>query len=384
MEKLRSINSKLEEKCKHLENLSSKNDSKMLELEEKVRIQSYEMERKDMAITKKSENLDEAETLLKELNERKKELKKNLESVVGELGEKKNELQQLKNVHEKYMREHNDEITQNTVNEVETKMKNQADAMRKFAEEIVTVKGEKKVLEAKLKEDEIIMKTAEKKIKKMTECLEQEKYNGNELGKTIDHLRKSVQKLETEKLLKESLEIEFKNLQLTLQTEQEMTKSLNEKIDKLEKSKKLTEERCHSAEEVLKSLSADSFYTDKENQKSSLSKLEMETVLQHSRPSSRRRGLSPIDPNVCSALSISTPACCTHLADLNKVKLERDAALAKLNSTRSSLASTAEKLSVSNKRKKQVEKAICQQLTKTHEVLRKTKTNLENVNGGKK
>merc|ERR1719250_35394 len=163
-----------------------------------------------------------------------------------------------------------------------------------------------------------------------------------------------------------------------------MTKSLNERIDKLEKSKKLTEERCHSAEEVLKSLSADSFYTDKENLKSNLSKLEMETVLQHSRPSSRRRGLSPIDPNACSALSISTSACCSHLADLNKVKLERDAALAKLNSTRSSLASTAEKLSVSNKRKKQVEKAICQQLTKTHEVLRKTKTNLENVNGGNK
>merc|ERR1719369_543159 len=383
MDKFRSVNSKLEGKCKNLEDLSKENDSKMFELEEKVRILTYEMERKDMAITKKSENLDEAETLLKELNERKKDLKKNLGSVVEELGEKKNELQQLKNLHEEYKKNHNDEITQNKVNEIENRMKDQADAMKKIAEELVKVEGEKKVLEAKLKENQSIMKTAEKKIKNMTDCLEQEKYNGNELGKTIDHLRKSVHKLETEKMLKESLEVEFKNLQVAHQTEKEITKSLNERIDNLEKSKKLTEDRCHSAEEVLKTLSADSFAIDKENQKSNLSKLELETVLQHSRPASRRRGLSSVDQNTSSTPSLSTSVCCSHLADLKQVKLERDAALAKLNSTRSSLASTAEKLSVSNKRKKQVEKAICQQLTKTHEVLRKTKTNLESVNGGK-
>jgi len=384
VEKLRSVNSRQEEKCKNLEDLSKENDSKLLELEEKVRNLTYEMERKDMAITKKSENLDEAETLLKELNERKKDLKKNLGCVRDELGEKKNELQQLKNLYEEYKRNHNDEITQNKVNEIEIKMKNQADAMKKFAEEIIKVEGEKKVLEAKQKENQSIMKTAEKKIKNMTDCLEQEKYNGNELGKTIDHLRKSVHKLETEKMLKESLEIEFKNLQEAHQCEKEITKNLNERIDKLEKSKKLTEDRCHSAEEVLKTLSADSFAIDKENQKSNLSKLELETVLQHSRPASRRRGLSSVDQNTSStAPFLFTSVCCSHLADLNQVKLERDAALAKLNSTRSSLASTAEKLSVSNKRKKQVEKAICQQLTKTHEVLRKTKTNLENANGGK-
>merc|ERR1712130_134973 len=143
---------------------------------------------------------------------------------------------------------------------------------------------------------------------------------------------------------------------------------LNEKIEKLKISTKLTEDRCNSAE--------------KENQKSNLSKLEMEAVLQHSRPASRRQGLSSVDQN-SSALCLSNSLCCSHLADLKQVKLERDAALAKLNSTRSSLATTAEKLSASNKRKKQVEKAICKELTKTHEVLRKTKTNLENVSGGK-
>merc|ERR1712130_631924 len=135
---------------------------------------------------------------------------------------------------------------------------------------------------------------------------------------------------------------------------------LNEKIEKLKISTKLTEDRCNSAE--------------KENQKSNLSKLEMEAVLQHSRPASRRQGLSSVDQN-SSALCLSNSLCCSHLADLKQVKLERDAALAKLNSTRSSLATTAEKLSASNKRKKQVEKAICKELTKTHEVLRKTKTN---------
>merc|ERR1712183_373024 len=219
----------------------------------------------------------------------------------------------------------------------------------------------------------------------LTESVEKEKNMSAELGKTIENLRNNVQKLETEKMLKESLEIEFKNLKKTLELEKELQKGLNDKIGKLEKSKKLTEDRCLSAEKVLKTISADSFSVDKENQKSNLSKLEMETALLHSRPSSRRQGLSSLDHNTSSALTTSIPSttllCCSHWAELEQVKLERDAALAKLSSTRSSLATTAEKLSISNRRKKQVEKAICQQLTKTHEVLKKTKNNLENVGG---
>jgi len=317
-----------------------------------------------------------------------------LETLSSELKEKKLETKSVKNLFEQYKKDHNDEITQNKVNEIETKMKNQAEAIKKFAEEIIKidqkskiVESEKNQLELELKERETRMKTAERKIHNLTGSLDKEKYNSDELGKTIEHLRKGVHKLETEKMLKESLEIEFRSLQQTLLAEKESTKCLNEKVDKLEKSKKLTEDRCHSAEKVLKTLSADSFSLDKENQKSNLSKLELETVLLHSRPSSRRQGLSSLDHNTSSALTtsipINTPLCCTHMADLEQVKLERNAALAKLASTRSSLVSTAEKLSVSNKRKKQVEKAICQQLTKTHEVLRKTKTNLENVSGDK-
>ena len=310
------------------------------------------------------------------------------------MNEKKFETKSVKELFENYKKDYNDEITQNKVNEIETKMKNQAEGMKKFAEEIIKIdqksklaESGKKKLEQELKARDSTMKAAEKKIDNLSESLDKERYNSDELGKTIENLRNNVQKLETEKMLKESLEIEFKSLQKTLVDEKEQKRTLKEKIDKLEKSKKLTEDRCHSAEKVLKTLSADSFSVDKENQKSNLSKLELETVLLHSRPTSRRHGLSSLDHNTSSALTTSipstTPLCCTHWADLEQVKLERDAALSKLASTRSSLASTAEKLSMSNRRKKQVEKAICQQLTKTHEVLKKTKTNLENVSGDK-
>jgi len=394
VEKVKTTNGKLEERCGDFEEILKQNDAKIFELEEKIRILTYEIERKDKSIAKKDENLSEAEGLLKELNISKKELKKRLESVSSELNEKKLETKSVKELFENYKKDYNDEITQNKVNEIETKMKNQAEGMKKFAEEIIKIdqksklaESEKKKLEQELKTREGTIKAAENKVDNLTESLNKEKYNSDELGKTIENLRNNVQKLETEKMLKESLEIEFKSLQKTLVAEQEVKRSLNDKIDKLEKSKKLTEDRCHSAEKVLKTLSADSFSVDKENQKSNLSKLELETVLLHSRPTSRRQGLSSLDHNTSSALTTSipstTPLCCTHWADLEQVKLERDAALSKLASTRSSLASTAEKLSVSNRRKKQVEKAICQQLTKTHEVLKKTKTNLENVSGDK-
>ena len=52
-------------------------------------------------------------------------------------------------------------------------------------------------------------------------------------------------------------------------------------------------------------------------------------------------------------------------SELERVQLEWNAALSKLQATRSTLSSTAERLSSSNRRKKEVEKAICRQLTKT-------------------
>jgi len=394
IEKLRGTNSMLDERCGDLEEIVKQNDGKMFELEEKARILTYEMERREKAIASKDENLSIAETLLTELNDSKKEIKKHVEKLSLELKENQVKMQSIKDSFHKYKKEYNDEITQNKVNEIETKMKSQAEGMRKFAEEILNIEqklrmseNEKKKLEMELSNRLGTNKTFEKQIKNLTETVDNEKYKNGELGKTIENLRNIVQKLEPEKLLKESLEIEFKDLQKTLVYEKEVQKNLSEKIDKLEKSKKLTEDRCISAEKVLKTISADSFSVDKENQKSNLSRQEMEAVLLHSRPTSRRQGLSSLDHNTSSALTTSipstTPLCCSHWAELEQARLERDAALSKLASTRSSLATTAEKLSVSNRRKKQVEKAICQQLTKTHEVLKKTKTNLENAGGDK-
>ena len=75
---------------------------------------------------------------------------------------------------------------------------------------------------------------------------------------------------------------------------------------------------------------------------------------------------------------------CDLTSELKRVQLEWNAALSKLQATRSTLSSTAERLSSSNRRKKEVEKAICRQVTKTHDVLRKTKEILETqCEGGK-
>ena len=93
----------------------------------------------------KEENLATAETLLKELNESKKEakklavrLKKDLEQVNGTFAEYKkayneenlqeiieNRSKKLKEDFEQYKRHFNEEIMENRVNEVETRMKGQ-------------------------------------------------------------------------------------------------------------------------------------------------------------------------------------------------------------------------------------------------------------------
>merc|ERR1712204_45832 len=97
----------------------------------------------------------------------------------------------------------------------------------------------------------------------------------------------------------------------------------------------------------------------------------------------RRQGLSLLDHNASPRpLTGEKPlvehhgnCSCDLSTQLQQVKTERDAALAKLRATRSTLSTTTEKLSNSNRRKKEVEKAICRQLSKTHDVLRKTKEN---------
>merc|ERR1719460_470917 len=102
-------------------------------------------------------------------------------------------------------------------------------------------------------------------------------------------MRKNMELLASDKLRTESLEEEFNVLKEQLKVEQEMKTTLELKIEELEKSKKFFEERCLSAEKVLKALSADSFHENKENSGLNSSKQEVETALLHSRPSSRRQ-----------------------------------------------------------------------------------------------
>merc|ERR1712130_1054421 len=86
----------LKDQCTQLESLVNENDATIFSHEENIRILKYEMERKDASIKIKDENLATAETLLKELNESKKEakklavrLKKDLEQVNGTFTEYK-------------------------------------------------------------------------------------------------------------------------------------------------------------------------------------------------------------------------------------------------------------------------------------------------------
>ena len=364
--KLKGTNILLEERCAELEEVVKLNDMKLASKEEKLSI---------------------AETLLKELNENNKSQMEEMIQLKDKNNEISSELKQLESSFDSYRQQFSDEIIQNKVNEVETKMKLQANGMKKLAEELLRVEADRKLLENRLETREDLQRTAEKEIGVLRETLSEEKSRSVELGKTLENMHKNIAKLEEEKIIKDSLEIEFANIKQQLIREKEEQASLKVKVAHVENSKKVAEERCASVEKVLKTLTTDSFYENKENREAAesgynLSKHELETALQHSRPGSRRQGLTSLDNmNNLSRPRTSLP-CCSHLSELDGVKLERDAALAKLKSTRSHLASAAEKLSLSNKKKKEMEKELCQQLSKTHKVLRKTKTNLENFSNG--
>jgi len=180
----------------------------------------------------------------------------------------------------------------------------------------------------------------------------------------------------------------------------------------IERNIEQLERRRQSSEKVFAALAKEG---EKENLNlGDLSRQELEAALVTSRPgsrldagssfkqgprlggdkiqtSSRRQGLSLLDHNASPKpltgekplVELSTCSC-DFFSQLQQVKTERDAALAKLRATRSTLSSTTEKLSNSNRRKKEVEKAICRQLSKTHDVLKKTKENLENQCESKK
>ena len=158
----------LQERCTELENLVKSSDVTIFSHEENLRIMKYEIERKEASIKTKDENLATAETLLKELTESKKEakkvalrLKKDLEQVNSTFGEYKraynegnfqeiieNRTKKLREDFEEYKRCFNEEIMENKVNEVETKMRGQAEGMKKLAEELLKIEANARKVEA--------------------------------------------------------------------------------------------------------------------------------------------------------------------------------------------------------------------------------------------
>jgi len=429
----------LKERCTQLECEAKENEATIFSHEENLRILKYEMERKDASMKIKEENLATAETLLKELNESKKEtkkvalrLKKDLEQVNSIFTEYKkayneenlqeiieNRTKKLKEDFEQYKRRFNEEITENRVNEVETRMRGQAEGMKKLAEELLKIESNARRVEAEKAQLEADCRAYEKEVGIVSATLKEESYKASQLGKTVENLKANQKRLETEMVMKQSLEAELTRVQGQLTKEEgkvvQMEKEVRdreEKVKLLEKNIERLEKRRQSSDKVFAALAKEG---DKENfaalNGGDLSRQELEAALITSRPGSRldagssfiqsrlgvdksqaaltigprRQGLSLLDHNASpKPLTGEKPLvehanCSCDLSNqLQQVKTERDAALVKLRATRSTLSTTTEKLSNSNRRKKEVEKAICRQLSKTHDVLRKTKENLEN------
>ncbi|XP_045592510.2 putative leucine-rich repeat-containing protein DDB_G0290503 isoform X3 [Procambarus clarkii] len=102
--------------------------------------------------------------------------------------------------------------------------------------------------------------------------------------------------------------------------------------------------------------------------------------------SSLERGTRTLRSLVHTAQDLPPPPLCSEpshsiLSEENQqLRLERDNLTSKLASTKETLKNTEEKLYKANQRKENVERAICKQLYKTHDVLKKANTQLKQVN----
>ncbi|XP_073980015.1 phosphodiesterase 4D interacting protein centrosomin isoform X11 [Rhodnius prolixus] len=76
------------------------------------------------------------------------------------------------------------------------------------------------------------------------------------------------------------------------------------------------------------------------------------------------------------ALTPSSPKF-SHVGEIGKLELENSELRGQLQRTRKALEETFTQLNAANQRKRQVERAICRQLSKTHYILQKARTNLE-------
>ncbi|XP_071517453.1 uncharacterized protein [Panulirus ornatus] len=108
--------------------------------------------------------------------------------------------------------------------------------------------------------------------------------------------------------------------------------------------------------------------------------------------SSLERGTRTLQSLVHTAHDLPPPPLCsesnlqqflshsTLSVENQQLRLERDTLTAKLASTKDTLKEALEKLAKANQRKENVERAICKQLYKTHDVLKKAKTHLKQAN----
>ena len=212
----------------------------------------------------------------------------------------------------------------------------------------------------------------EKEVGIVSATLKEESYKASQLGKTVDNLRANQKRLETEVMMKQSLEVELGRVQGQLTKEEgrvvQMEKEVKEKEDKvkaLERNIERLEKRRQSSDKVFAALAKEG---EKENfatlNGGDLSRQELEAALITSRPGSRldagsssiqsrlgaeksqtvgprRQGLSLLDHNASpKPLTGEKPlvehgiCSCDLSAQLQQVKTERDAALAKLRATR--------------------------------------------------
>ena len=119
-----------------------------------------------------------------------------------------------------YKKTYNEEIIQNRVNEVETKMRAQAEGVKKFAEELLKIEQKCRKVEARKKELEGDCQKYEQKILAVSGALREESLKAGELHRTVEPLQGKVARLEQEGLMRKGVEQEFEAVSRRLAQEQ--------------------------------------------------------------------------------------------------------------------------------------------------------------------
>merc|ERR1719427_1678304 len=124
-ENITALNRDIQMWERNFEQLKREHDvlaSTKLNLEEHLRSKESRRKSLEKSSAVKDKNLKIAESLIKELNSVKQEMKKELEIVHQKLNERTVELSTVTDLFENYRKEYNDEIIQNKTNEVEASL----------------------------------------------------------------------------------------------------------------------------------------------------------------------------------------------------------------------------------------------------------------------